>query len=167
MYRIQEAVRDNWNAEGVVGIVVLLMLVACGMASVPKPHRIAGEELAISLRRDKQRAAEIQSLRDENESLQSKLQSLSKTLESTRADLASFRQAYDTFYSQAVTTTAKVQEIESTIEDAKAQSEKIRKYTALQEQLQKERDEALTQAKDAADRVRELTLKLQRAGVYP
>jgi len=60
-----------------------------------------------------------------------------------------------------------MQEIEAGMETTKVQAEKLSEYAALQEELQKERDEALLQAKSAAERVRELTLRLQRAGVYP
>ena len=113
------------------------------------------------------RAAEIQDLRTRDSSLESELKKLTKLLESTRADLASFRQVHDTLIAQVAVTTAKMQEIEGKMQDTKAQAGKLSEYAALQEQLQKERDEALTQAKDAGERVRELTLKLQRAGVYP
>jgi len=60
-----------------------------------------------------------------------------------------------------------VQELEGRLQDSKTLAGKLKEYAALQERLQKERDEAVRQAQEAADRIRELTLKLQRAGVYP
>lgn len=167
-YRIQVAERDGRDImESVLGIVVLVVLIACGLASVPLPSRIASEEASISRRRDKQRVAEIQDLRAQNTSLESELEKLSKALESTKTDLASFRQVHDTLIAQVTTTTARMQEIEAGMETTKVQAEKLSEYAALQEELQQERDEALLQAKSAAERVRELTLRLQRAGVYP
>jgi septal ring factor EnvC (AmiA/AmiB activator) len=167
-YRIQEAERNGRdNVEGILGIVVLVVLIACGLASVPLPSRIASEEASISRHRDQLRAAEIQNLQTRDSSLESELKKLTKLLESTRADLTSFRQVHDTLISQVAVTTGKMQEIESNMQDTKAQAGKLSEYAALQERLQKERDEALTQAKDAAERVRDLTLRLQRAGVYP
>ena len=167
-YRIQEAQSNGRdNAEAILGIVVLVMLVTCGLASVPMPSRTMGEEPSISLRRDKLRAAEIQDLRTQDSSLEDELRKLSKALENTKADLTSFRQVHDTLIAQVATTTTKMQEIEGSIQDTKSQAGKLSEYAVLQERLQKERDEALGQAKDAAERVRELTLRLQRAGVYP
>lgn len=167
-HRVRERERiGSDSVETVLGIVVLLVLVACGLASVPMPSRTAGDNISISLRRDRLRAAEIQELRTRDSSLETELRKLSKAIDATRSDFASFRQVHDTLITQVATATAKLQEFESKFQDAKNQTTKINEYTTVQEQLKKERDEALAQAKDAAERVRELTLRLQRAGVYP
>jgi chromosome segregation ATPase len=167
-YRMQERERTGYeNAETILGIVILVVLVACGFANVPMPSRATSEASSISLRRDKLRAAEIQELRTRDGSLEAELRRLSKAIETTKSDFVSFRQVHDTLIAQVATTTAKLQEFEGKFQDGKTQATKINEYAGLQEQLKKERDEALTQAKDAAERVRELTLRLQRAGVYP
>jgi len=166
--RVRERERiGSDSVETVLGIVILLVLVACGLASVPMPSRTAGDNVSINLRRDRMRAAEIQELQTRDSSLETELRKLAKTIEATKSDFASFRQVHDTLITQVATATAKLQEFESKFHDAKNQATKINEYATVQEQLKKERDEALTQAKDAAERVRELTLRLQRAGVYP
>lgn len=166
-YRIEETESSgSRHAEMILAIVVLAVLVACGLASVPVPSRISEEE-AIALRREKMRVTEIEGLRTRDGAMESELKKLTKALEGTKSDLASFRQVHDTLIAQVALTTSKMQEVDGRIEDTKAQAERLSEYAALQEQLQKERDQALTQAKDAGQRIRELTLKLQRAGVYP
>jgi hypothetical protein len=167
-YRVRERERVGYdNAETILGVLILIVLVACGLASVPMPGRVMSENDSINLRQDRQRAMEIQGLRAQNRSLETELRKLAKTIETTNADFTSFRQVHDTLISQVATATAKLQEFESKFQDAKTQATKTNEYAGLQEQLKKERDEALAQAKDAAERVRELTLQLQRARVYP
>lgn len=165
-YRIEEMERGGgW--EMILGIVVLATLVVCGLATMPTPSRTVGEAGSIGFSQDRLRATVARELRTRDGSLEKELKDLSKTIESTRADLASFRVVHDTLIAQVAASTAKVQEIESRIQETKTQAGKLNEYAALQEQLRKERDEALTQAKDATERIRELTLQLQRAGVYP
>lgn len=155
------------SLERALGILILLMLAACGLANVPMPSRATVEDISVGLRRDRVRAAEIQDLRTRNGSLEAELRKLATSLETTKSDFASFRQVHDTLIAQVAAATAKLQEFENKFQDTKTQAAKISEFASLQEQLKKERDEALAQAKDAAERVRELTLRLQRAGVYP
>jgi len=167
-YRVQERERVGYDtAETILGVVILMVLVACGLASVPMPGRVMSETDAITLRRDRQRATEIQELRDQNNSLQNELRTLARSLETTNSDFVSFRQVHDTLIAQVATATAKLQEFENKFQDSKTQTTKLSEYAGLQDQLKKERDEALAQAKDATERVRELTLQLQRAKVFP
>lgn len=167
-YRIQEAdAGGSDNVETILGIVVLVVLVACGLASVPLPGRLAGEEASIGFRGGRVHSTVVQELQTRNLSLEDEVKKLSKAVENTKADLASFRVVHDTLIAQVAATTAKLQEVDGRIEETKSHAGKLNEYAALQEQLRKERDEALGEAKDAAERVRELTLRLQRAGVYP
>ncbi len=167
-YRIQDAEKMGRNyIESILGIIVLVVLLACGFASMPMTVRTTGEDFSVSLRRDRQRAVELQELKNRDGTLEAELKKLSKTLDSTKTDLASFRQVHDTLIAQVAVTTAKMQEIAGQIEDTKGQATKLTEYATLQEQLRKERDQAVNQAKDATERVRELTLRLQKAGVYP
>jgi chromosome segregation ATPase len=167
-YRIQEmAETDGSSLETILGIVVLAVLIACGLAGVPMPSRMASEEPVPGLRREKQRMAEIQELRTRNDTLNGELNRLTKALETTRADLASFRTLHDHLVLKVDTATAKLQEVENNIEDTQSRTGKLDEYATLHAQLTKERDEALAQVEDARDRVRDLTLKLQRAGVFP
>ncbi len=167
-YRIQDGERIGRNyTESVLGIAVLVVLLACGFASMPMTVRTTGEDFSVSLRRDRQRAAELQELKNRDSTLEAEIKKLSKALESTKADLASFRQVHDTLIAQVAVTTSRMQEVAGQIEDTKDQTAKLTEYAALQEQLEKERDQAISQAKSAAERIRELTLRLQRAGAYP
>jgi len=167
-YRADERERVGYeNAEAILGIVVLFVLMACGLASVPMPSRTLSENASISLRRDKQRAAEIQDLRVRDGSLETELRKLAKAIETANSDFASFRQVHDTLIAQVATATAKLQEFENKFQTSKTQTTQISEYASVQEQLKKERDEALAQAKEAADRIRELTLRLQRASASP
>lgn len=153
--------------ESILGIVVLVVLLACGFASMPMTVRTAGEDISVSLRRDRQRAEELQELRNRDAGLEAEIKKLSKALESTKTDLASFRQVHDTLIAQVAVTTSQMQEVVGQIEESKGQAARLTEYAELQEKLQKERDQAVSQAKDATERVRELTLRLQKAGVYP
>jgi DNA repair exonuclease SbcCD ATPase subunit len=167
-YRIHEIVETDRNSlEMILGIVVLAVLIACGLASVPIPSRVASEEPVPGLRQERRRMAEIQELRTRNETLNGELSRLTKALETTQANLASFRTLHDHLVLKVDTATAKLQEVENSIEDTKSRAGKLDEYATLHAQLTKERDEALAQAQSAADRIRDLTLKLQRAGVYP
>jgi len=166
--RIREWGRnEKYTEEAIVGIAVLVLLVVCGLANAPIPTHMTSKELSFSLGWEKQRVAQIQELRTRDSTLEGEVKKLSKALETSKADLASFRQVHDTLIAQLATATAKLQELEGIFQNSKVQEGKLKEYVSLQEQLKKERDEALNQAKDAADRIRELTLRLQRAGVYP
>ena len=169
---------DKGIAETILGIVVLIVLVACGLASVPLPSRVTAEQPSVSLRRDQLRAAEIQQLRDQNSSLQNELKKLSRALDNTKEDLASFRQVHDALIAQVATATAKMQDVENRIQDSKSQAKKLNEYASQQEklkseyasaeeQLKRERDEAVEQASKAAEQIRQLTLRLQRANLLP
>jgi len=155
------------SEETIVGIAALVLLVVCGLASMPTFNRVTSMEPALSFHRERLHAAQIEKLHTRDGRLDEEFRKLSRTLEDTRADLASFRQVHDTLIAQVATTTSRVQELEARLQESKVQAGKLKEYTALQEQLRKERDEAVSQARDAAERIRELTLKLQRAGVYP
>ncbi|MEN6423831.1 MAG: hypothetical protein ABFD90_17755 [Phycisphaerales bacterium] len=167
-YRIGKSERNGKSSEEtIVGIAALILLVACGLASVPAPGRVTSMEPSLSFHRERLHATQIEKLQTRDSKLEEEIRKLSKTLENTRADLASFRQVHDTLITQVGTTTSTVQDLEARLQESKVQAGKLKEYTALQEQLKKERDEAVSQARDAAERIRELTLKLQRAGVYP
>lgn len=167
-YRIRQSGGNGKNhEETIVGIVALAVLVACGLASMPAPSRITSMEPSLSFHRERLHATQIQKLQTRDSGLEEEIHKLSRTLENTRADLSSFRQVHDTLITQVATTTSRVQELEAKLQESKVQAGRLKEYTALQEQLRKERDEAVSQARDAAERIRELTLRLQRAGVYP
>jgi DNA repair exonuclease SbcCD ATPase subunit len=167
-YRIRESGRNRKNnEETIVAIAALALLVACGLAGVSAPSRVTSAEASLGSHRERLHTAQIENLQTRDTKLEDEIRKLSKALESARADLASFRQLHDPLIAQVATTTSRVQELEGRLQDSRTQAGRLKEYAALHEQLQKERDEAVSQAKDAAERIRELTLKLQRAGVYP
>jgi len=155
------------SEEAILAVAALVLLVTCGLVSLPASGRVANMEPSLSFHRERLHAAQIERLQNRDGKLEDEIKKLSKTLENTRADLTSFRQVHDTLIAQVATTTTQVEDLEARLLDSKAQAGKLKEYVAVQEQLRKERDEAVNQAQDAAERIRELTLKLQRAGVYP
>ncbi|MBP7050332.1 MAG: hypothetical protein KBE65_04895 [Phycisphaerae bacterium] len=166
-YQIRESGTNKKSFEEMIlGIVVLVLLVVCAFAGVSASSRTASRE-SFSLQRARVHAARIEQLQTRDDLLEGEIKRLSKALENTRSDLASFRQVHDTLITQVATATNKVRELEASIQSSQVQASKLKEYAAMREQLQKERDEAVSRAKDAAERIRELTLKLQRAGVYP
>jgi septal ring factor EnvC (AmiA/AmiB activator) len=166
-YQIRESGTNRKSFEEMIlGIVVLVLLVVCAFAGVSASSRTTSRE-SFSLQRARVHATRIEQLQTRDEMLEGEIKRLSKALENTRSDLASFRQVHDTLITQVATATNKVRELEASIQSSQVQASKLKEYAAMREQLQKERDEAVSRAKDAAERIRELTLKLQRAGVSP
>lgn len=167
-YRIQEMVETDWsNLETILGIVVLVLLIATGLASVPIPARMAGDEPVPGLRREKQRVAEIQELRTRNENLNGELSRLSKDLVITQTDLGRLQTLHAQLVLQVSEAKATLQEMGHNVENNAVQSEKLQEYAARYAQLERERDEALAQAEVRAEQIRQLTLSLQRARVIP
>jgi len=167
-YRIrQSGANGNSREEAIVGVVAFVLLVACGLAGICAPSHTTSAEPSLGFQQERLHAAQIGRLQTRDNGLEDEIRRLSRNLESTKVDLASFRQAHDVLITQVAATTARVQELEGRLQDSKTLAGKLKEYAALQERLQKERDEAVRQAQEAADRIRELTLKLQRAGVYP
>jgi septal ring factor EnvC (AmiA/AmiB activator) len=167
-YHIRESGKSGKNCEEtILGIVVLVLLVVCGFAGVSAPSRVTSRESSVGFQRERLHATQVEQLQARDGTLETEIKKLSKALENSREDLASFRQVHDALIAQVATTTNKVRELEGSLQDSRTQMGRLKEYAAMQEQLQKERDEAVSQAKDAAERIRELTLKLQRAGVYP
>ena len=149
-----------------MGIAAVVLLLVCGLTDVPAPARMMDGDPSPDFSRERRHVTQVERLQTRDSELQDEIRELSQALEDTKADLSSFRRVHDTLIAQVAATTAQVQELEGRLVDSKAQAAKLKEYAALQQQLQKERDEAVGQAKAAAERIRELTLKLQRAGVY-
>jgi hypothetical protein len=87
-------------------------------------------------------------------------------LTSTRSDMAGLIEEHKTLSTQMAATTARLQQIETTVRQANDRFAKFNESAALQK-ISKERDDAVTQAKQNNDQIRQLTLQLQKAGVYP
>lgn len=153
--------------ETVVGVAALVLLIACGLAGIQTSSRTTNMEPSLSFHRERLHAGQIDRLQTRDSKLEEEIKRLTQDLESTQADLASFRQVHDVLITQVGATTSRVQELEARLQESKVQGGKLKEYAVLEEQLKKERDEAVGQAQNAAERIRELTLQLQRAGVYP
>jgi len=153
--------------ETVVGVAALVLLMACGLAGIQTSSRTTNLEPSLGFHRERLHAGQIERLQTRDSKLEEEIKRLTQDLENTQADLASFRQVHDVLITQVGATTSRVQELEARLQDSKVQGGKLKEYAALEEQLKKERDEAVGQAQNAAERIRELTLQLQRAGVYP
>jgi septal ring factor EnvC (AmiA/AmiB activator) len=154
----------------VAGIVILA---ACAIADVPRPSRTTpvgrGKE-QVQSRQSLAKLAEVQmatqQLQARNNAVEAELVTLTGLLQSVRAELAGLKEGHDSLEAQVTTTATKLQKLETTVQET---SERVANSVDPKVLLQvtKERDEALTQSKQSDDQVRQLTLRLQRAGLFP
>ena len=145
----------------VAGTVILLV---CAFSEVPRVNLTTPAARAAQEReQDRQSLVEI---RARNNTLQTDLVRVTRLLESARSDLASLTQGYNALNAQAATTTARLQQFETAVQQANERMAKFSESEALQK-ISQERDDATTRAKESSDQVRQLTLKLQKAGIYP
>jgi chromosome segregation ATPase len=145
----------------VAGAVVLLV---CAFSEVPRVNLTTPAARAAQERRQDRQA--LGEMRARNDALQTDMVRLARLLESTRTELAGLTQGYNALNAQAATTTARLQQFETTVQQANERMARFSESEALQK-ISTERDDAVNRAKESSDQVRQLTLKLQKAGVYP
>jgi len=145
----------------VAGIVIL---VVCASSDVPRLNLTTPAARAAREReQDRRSLAEMQTRDDAR---QAELAKITRLIESTRSNLASLTEGYNTLSAQAATTTAKLQQFEATVQQTSERMTKFSESDVLQK-ISRERDDAITQSKQSDNQVRQLTLKLQKAGIYP
>jgi chromosome segregation ATPase len=157
--------------ETAAAITALVLLVTCVMSSAPRVGQVTHTGRAAQEReQDKQSIAELQmttsQLKARNEAVGTELVQIARLLESTKSELASLREGHQSLGAQVTTTAAKLQELETTVQRTSEQMAKFNESGTL-EKIAQQRDDALTQSKQSDEQVRQLTLKLQKAGVYP
>ena len=155
-----------------IGAVVagMIILAACAISDVPRPSRTTPAGRGREQDRGGQSLAELQTatqqLQARNSAVESEMATLARLLQGVRAELAGLKEGHDSLAAQVTTTTATLQKLETTVQQT---SERVANGVdpKVLQQVTKERDEALVQTKQSDDQVRQLTLKLQRAGLFP
>lgn len=154
--------------EVVAAIAAMVVLVACTMSNGPRLNSttVAAE----AQERDQQAIAELQTmvhqLQLRNEASETQQVKTARLLQTTQSDVARLTQGHDTLSTQIAGTTAKMQQLETAVQQTTERMAKLGDSGVLQK-ISQERDDALARTKQKDDQVRQLTLKLQKAGIYP
>jgi chromosome segregation ATPase len=161
--------RDSLETAAAVAALVILM--TCVISSAPRVAQMArGGQSTQERQQDKQALAELQTtanqLKARNETMGAELTRVTQLLESTRSNLARLTAEHTSLGTQVTTTAAKLQQLETTVQQAREQMAKFNGAGAM-EKIVQQRDQALAQSKQSDEQIRQLTLKLQKAGVYP
>lgn len=164
-----ETRRDS--LETVTAVAALVVLVTCVISSAPRLAQVTrGGQSAQERQQDKQSLADLQTtasqLQTQNEAMGAKLAQVTQLLESTRSNLARLTTEHNALGTQVTTTAAKLQQLETTVQQASAQMAKF-DGAGMLEKIAQQRDAALTQSKQSDEQVRQLTLRLQKAGIFP
>lgn len=161
------------NLSVLEGWVIALSAIALFTATMAGPRlsrSITRDELAVAnadkTRRISRLATALTTVQKNNVTLREEAAKTSQTLEQTRSELEALTKERDTLVAQVAAANAKVQELDSKLQTTGLEAAKLKEFLSLQE-VQKERDEAADRAQEAEDRIRELTLQLHRAGVWP
>jgi chromosome segregation ATPase len=171
-YDMREESEPRKNSlETAAAITALVILVTCVISSAPRVSQVTRTGRAAQEReQDQQSLAELRmttnQLKARNEAVGTELVQIARLLESTKSELASLREGHKSLGAQVTTTAAKLQELETTVQRTNEQMAKFNESGTL-EKIAQQRDDALTQTKQSDEQVRQLTLKLQKAGVYP
>lgn len=147
------------------------ILIACVVSNVPYVNQTTpGARAAKARQQDRQSIVQLQTatrdLQTRNEALEAQVAKMSRLLESTRSEVAKLTEGQSSLNEQMVAATAKVQQLDATVRQSNERLIKFSESDTLQK-LSKERDEALARSKDGDNQIRDLTLKLQKAGIYP
>ncbi len=167
--REEQAPRTNRLEIG-AAVAGMIILAACAIADVPRPSRTAPVGRGKEPQRAGQSLAELQTttqqLQARNNALETEVATLTRLLQGVRAELAGLKEGHSSLEAQVTTAATKLQKLETTVQQT---SERVAKGVDPKALLQvtKERDEAIAQTKQSDDQVRQLTLKLQRAGLFP
>jgi len=148
----------------------MIILAACAIADVPRPSRTTPGERVKEQARSGPSLAELQTatqqLQARNNAVEAEMATVARLLQGVRSELAGLKEGHNSLDAQVTATVAKLQKLETAVQQT---SERVAKSVAPEALLQatRERDEALAQSRQSDDQIRQLTLKLQRAGVFP
>ncbi|MCL5279921.1 MAG: hypothetical protein M1376_08460 [Planctomycetes bacterium] len=151
----------------VAGIIVAA---ACTLSDAPRPSLATPILQGKELKQNKQLIAELQTtlrqLQTRNKAVEADLMANARLVQDLRSELAGLKSGHNLLENQLTTTVAKLQQLETTVQQTNARlANRVDPKALLQ--ATKERDEALAQTKQSDDQVRQLTLKLQKAGLFP
>jgi chromosome segregation ATPase len=169
MREVSEPRRDR--LEIVAAVAAAVILVACALSSVPYVNQTTPAARATRTReQDRQSVVQLQTtthqLQTRNEAVEAQLTKITRLLEGTRSDVAKLTEGHGTLGTQVATTTAKLQQLDTTVRQTSERLAKFSESDAVKK-VTKERDDAVTHSQESDNQVRQLTLKLQKAGVYP
>jgi septal ring factor EnvC (AmiA/AmiB activator) len=148
----------------------MIILAACAISDVPRPRLTTPVARAKEPERNGPSTAELQTatqqLQKRYGAVEADVATIARLLQDLRFELASLKDGHHSLEAQVTTTVAKLQKLETTVQETSARVANAVDPKVLL-QATKERDEAIAQSKQSDDQVRQLTLKLQRAGLYP
>ena len=150
-----------------VGVVVVLL----STISAPRLNsNMTREELNQDRTRKAQRIAALQTwlktAQQGNEYLRTQVVSADSQLDEAQAEVSALTEERDGLKEKVASTTGQLQDVQGKLEELKQEMTQFKEFVSMQK-LAKERDEAEEKAKKAEERIRELTLQLNRAGVWP
>ncbi len=162
--------RRRWLEIG-AAVAAAIILIICMISSVPYVNETTrGARLAKEREQDRQALTQLlattRQLQARNQAAETQLANVTRLLEGARSDVSKLTEGHGTLRTQVATTTAKVQQLDTVVHQNSEELAKI-SGTDIVRKITKERDEAITRSKSSDSQVRDLTLKLQRAGIYP
>lgn len=148
----------------------MIILAACAIAEVPRPQPITPVARTQESARTGPPTAELhsamQQLQMRDGALEADVATVARLLQGVKTELAGLKQEHSTLEAQVTTTVAKLQKLETAVQQSSARLANAVDPKVLL-QATKERDEALAQSRQSDEQVRQLTLKLQKAGLFP
>ncbi len=153
-----------------VAVTGIIISAACTLSSAPRPSLAAPMLQEKELKQSKQLIAELQTalrqMQTRNTAVETEMVALTRMFQGARSELAGLKEGHNSLETQVTTTVAKLQKLETAVQQTNARLANSVDPKALL-QATKERDEARAQSKQSDDQVRQLTLKLQKAGLFP
>lgn len=153
--------------------VAVLSGVIVFIATLTEPrlsHGVSRDTRAVThARQDRQISeleAALQAAQEEGRTLQTQRAEAGLQLEELRSELAALKQERETLGTQLAASVEKVRELGEKMQAADQEATKTKDLLLVQE-ANRARDEAEARAEKAQDRIRELTLELHRAGIWP
>ncbi len=153
-----------------VAVVGVIIAAACALSDAPRPGLttpvVQGKEEEHRGQLIAELQTALQQLQARNTAVEAEMVAINRLLQGVRSELAGVKEGHNSLETQVTTTDAKLQKLETAVRQT---SERVANSVDPKALLQvtKERDAALAQTKQSDDQVRQLTLKLQRAGLFP
>jgi len=133
-------------------------------------HGVSRDTLAITNARQEQQISELQAnlqaAQGRTRALQAELVEAQGQSEQLDAQVNTLKREREMLTAQLGAATEKVQALEEKLQTVDQEAAQLKELLSVQE-ANKERAEAEARAKKAEERIRELTLELHRAGVWP
>lgn len=161
-----------------IAVGAALVVVFLGTLSIPRlSTTISRAELNQDGARKAQRItsleASLATAENESENLRgqlaqagSQLEATAAALETAHSEISGLKVERDELATRVTATTQQLRDVDSQLEDLKQKLAEFKEFVTAQ-QVANERDEAVERAKKAEERIRELTLQLNRAGIWP